>query len=62
MRYFGPFQIEAKIGVVAYKVTLHVEAKIHPVFHASQLKLFKGNAEDSYLPMPLTTAELGPVL
>ncbi|MCH96424.1 hypothetical protein A2U01_0017410, partial [Trifolium medium] len=62
MRYFGPFTINKKIGQVAYKLQLPLEVKIHPVFHISQLKPFKGQASDPYIPLPLTTHELVPIL
>jgi len=51
-RYYGPFQIEEKIGAVAYKLNLSSSAKIHNVFHLSQLKRKLGTEDVSPIFLP----------
>ncbi|GJR88425.1 retrotransposable element Tf2 [Tanacetum coccineum] len=43
-KYYGPFMILAKLGAVAYKLELPSNSQVHPVFHVSQHKLCRGNA------------------
>jgi hypothetical protein len=40
MRYYGPFEILEKIGLVFYMTTLPASMRIHNVFHVSLLKKY----------------------
>lgn len=62
LRYFGPFTIEQKIRLVAYKLKLPESARIYPVFHVSLLKRCDSPTTVPYIPLPLLTEMEGPIL
>ncbi|KAK4835102.1 hypothetical protein QYF36_005221 [Acer negundo] len=55
-RFYGPFKVMAKIGKVAYQLRLLETARIHHVFHISQLKRFLGQ-EFRVQPIPPQLSE-----
>ncbi|XP_026400580.1 uncharacterized protein LOC113296490 [Papaver somniferum] len=52
-KYFRPFEIVQRIGVVVYELKLPVGSRIHPVFHVSQLKMKIGHHSTSSPSLPL---------
>jgi len=42
-KYFGSFPIVAEVGKLAYKLPLPSTARVHPVFHVSQLRKHVGD-------------------
>ncbi|OMO79271.1 reverse transcriptase [Corchorus capsularis] len=47
-RFYGPFPIVDRVGLVAYKVQLSEGSRLHPVFHVSCLKKFHGTESCSF--------------
>jgi len=62
-RFYGPFQIVELIGKAAYRLKLSEGPRIHPIFHCSLLKSFKGNPEQgSEVALPKCFTQHQPVI
>ncbi|XP_026395971.1 uncharacterized protein LOC113290596 [Papaver somniferum] len=61
-RFYGPFRVEEKIGLVSYKLRMPPTSRMHPVFHVSALKLKLGahDTVESHLPTTLDQFEWEP--
>ncbi|KAB2625792.1 hypothetical protein D8674_017452 [Pyrus ussuriensis x Pyrus communis] len=54
-RFYGPFEVLAKVGLVAYKLKLPETSKLHPVFHVSCLNKHLGIQIQPTMPLPVIT-------
>jgi hypothetical protein len=51
-KFYGPFPIEKRVGVVAYKLKLPEGAHLHSVFHVSLLRRKLGDKADTSMELP----------
>ena len=60
--FFGPFPVIDKVVSVAYTLKLPNTSRIHPTFHVSQLKLFKGSLPSNISSLPDLSLNNQPLL
>lgn len=56
-RFYGPFKILRRVGVVAYELDLPAASRVHPVFHVSLLKPCHGTTVAQVSPLPMVEME-----
>ncbi|GJZ19340.1 ty3-gypsy retrotransposon protein [Tanacetum coccineum] len=61
-RFYGPFQILARVGSVAYRLDLPDTAKVHNVFHVSLLKKCVGDPKAIVASLPSEFFGAHPIL
>jgi len=62
-RFYGPFQVLKRIRPVAYRLKFPEEAQIHPMFHCSLLKAFKGSPDHiQKVDLPMQFVQHQPVI
>ena len=58
LRYIGPFEIQSKVGEVAYRLVLPPElSRIHPVFHVSMLRKYISDPSHVLQPQAVELSE-----
>lgn len=57
-RHFWPYEIESRIGLVAYRLKLPATSTVHPVFHVSLLKKAIGNLPPVESSLPSYTSSM----
>ena len=55
-KFYGPFKVLERIGMVAYRLQLPPTSAIHPVFHVLMLKKKLGNVQPVSPQLPPTNA------
>jgi hypothetical protein len=51
-KYFGPYQVQERVGDVVYQLQLPVSAKLHNVFNVGMLKMYNGEPPETLVPLP----------
>jgi hypothetical protein len=57
-KYFGPFKVVQRIGMVAYCLDLPFSSSIHPIFHVAHLKKMVGSHVDVSSELPVDSTVL----
>ncbi|KAJ4953476.1 hypothetical protein NE237_030308 [Protea cynaroides] len=56
-RYYGPFKIVQRMGIIAFKLELPAGSHIHPVFHVSLFKKKVGDTVNIQSLLPIVNVE-----
>lgn len=60
-RYYGPFIVLKRIGIVAYRLDLPTGYEIHPIFHILVLKHFYGSIPMAIHSVPANSKDNKPL-